>query len=199
MVGTYLAKIHRHPERSRVVMERPGSVGGHSIRIKKTIELAAGEPEPVGPLRARRPARRQSAFISPWKSTWPPWPATRQTAITSTPAGTRLGLLDARLDLPHTRGLTADRPMARPSVKPEPGRNPPGSGASRSRRSARAKAASKAFTNRRRSSPTGTSRPTPMAAGTCGFAGPATRPTTPGSANTRHAPGRRRFHRSSHA
>ena len=87
-------------------MERPGRAGGHSIRIRKTIELTAGSPELVGPLRARGPPARASACTSPSRSTWRPWPATRPTAITPTRPASRLGMLDARLDLPHTSGLT---------------------------------------------------------------------------------------------
>ena len=47
-VGTYLS---RSPARSdggsAVVMERPGRAGGHTIRIRKTIEVKAGSPELV--------------------------------------------------------------------------------------------------------------------------------------------------------
>ena len=44
VTGTYLAKVQRDPRRVAVVMERPGHADGHSIRIKKTIELRAGSP-----------------------------------------------------------------------------------------------------------------------------------------------------------
>ena len=44
VTGTYLAKVQRDLDRVRLVMERPGSVGGHSIRLRKTIELSAGSP-----------------------------------------------------------------------------------------------------------------------------------------------------------
>ena len=42
-LGTYLAKAQRDVDRVAVVMERPGLAAGHSIRLKKTIELVAGE------------------------------------------------------------------------------------------------------------------------------------------------------------
>jgi 4-alpha-glucanotransferase len=44
VTGTYLAKVQREVDRVRLVMERPGAVGGHSIRMRKTIELSAGSP-----------------------------------------------------------------------------------------------------------------------------------------------------------
>ncbi len=47
VTGTYLAKVQRDVERVRLVMERPGVVGGHSIRLRKTIELSAGSPSLV--------------------------------------------------------------------------------------------------------------------------------------------------------
>src|SRR5262249_34123483 len=37
--GTYLARIQRDARRVAVVMERPGRAGGHTIRIRKTIEM----------------------------------------------------------------------------------------------------------------------------------------------------------------
>jgi 4-alpha-glucanotransferase len=47
VTGTYLAKVQRDADRVRLVMERPGAVGGHSIRLRKTIELSAGSPSLV--------------------------------------------------------------------------------------------------------------------------------------------------------
>ena len=44
VTGTYLAKVQREVDLVRLVMERPGAVGGHSIRLRKTIELSAGSP-----------------------------------------------------------------------------------------------------------------------------------------------------------
>src|SRR5207248_9973505 len=44
VTGTYLAKVQRETQRVALIMERPGNADGHAIRIKKTIELAAGAP-----------------------------------------------------------------------------------------------------------------------------------------------------------
>ena len=105
VLGTYLAKVQREAERVALVMERPGRVDGHTIRLRKTIELAAGSPglsvhyelDDLPPV---------SVSISPSRSIWRPWPATHPTVITPTRPASKLGMLDARLDLPHTRGLT---------------------------------------------------------------------------------------------
>jgi 4-alpha-glucanotransferase len=43
-LGTYLARTQRGPRRVAVVMERAGVAAGHSIRLRKTIELHAGRP-----------------------------------------------------------------------------------------------------------------------------------------------------------
>jgi alpha-amylase len=43
--GTYLARIARDGRRAALIMERPGLADGHEIRIRKTIETAAGSPE----------------------------------------------------------------------------------------------------------------------------------------------------------
>jgi len=43
-IGTFLAKTHREPDHVALVMERPGLAYGHSIRLRKTISLAAGNP-----------------------------------------------------------------------------------------------------------------------------------------------------------
>ena len=99
-------------------MERPGRVDGHSIRLKKTIELAAGAAGPVGPLRTRRPARRAFASTSRVEINLAAMAGHAPDRFYSDPAGTKLGMLDERLDLPHARGLSvtdqwldlADRP-----------------------------------------------------------------------------------------
>jgi hypothetical protein len=43
-VGTYLAKVQREPRRVALIMERSGRAADHAVRISKTIELAAGKP-----------------------------------------------------------------------------------------------------------------------------------------------------------
>ncbi len=105
MVGTYLAKLQRDAERVAVVMERPGRVDGHAIRLKKTIELAAGAagfsvhyefddlPAGVGLHFAVEINLAAMAGHAPDR-------------FYSDSSGTKLGLLDERIDLPHTPGLT---------------------------------------------------------------------------------------------
>jgi hypothetical protein len=87
------------------VMERPGLAAGHSIRLKKTIELVAGArglsvhyeldelPAGVGLHFAVEINLASMAGHAPDR-------------FYSDPAGTKLGLLDDLLDLPHIRGLS---------------------------------------------------------------------------------------------
>ena len=103
--GTYLSRVQRDPARAAVVMERPGSAGRHLVRIKKTIELAPGEP---------------SLLVHYELDDLPPDTCLHFAVELNLAAmaghvpdryyldlaGTRLGLLDDQLDLLHTRGLT---------------------------------------------------------------------------------------------
>jgi alpha-amylase len=43
-LGTFLARVHREQDRVTLIMERPGLAHGYSVRLRKTIELAAGDP-----------------------------------------------------------------------------------------------------------------------------------------------------------
>src|SRR5262249_30693888 len=47
VAGTYLARIQRGAGCVGLIMERPGRAAGQSIRIRKSIELAAGSSELV--------------------------------------------------------------------------------------------------------------------------------------------------------
>ncbi len=103
--GTYLATIERRPEWVSLRMERPGRADGHLIRVRKTIRLEAGarnldvhyelEDLPVGvPIRfgvefnfAAMAGHAPDRYFS---DAW----------------GTRLGMLDSRLDVPHAEGLS---------------------------------------------------------------------------------------------
>ncbi|RUL87320.1 alpha-amylase/4-alpha-glucanotransferase domain-containing protein [Tautonia sociabilis] len=102
--GTYLSKAHREGGRVALMMERQGLADGHLIRVHKTIAMEAGRPAlevvymledlPVGqPVHfgvelnlAAMAGHAEDRFLSD-------------------PLGHRLGLLDARLDLPHSEGL----------------------------------------------------------------------------------------------
>jgi 4-alpha-glucanotransferase len=106
VLGTYLAKVQREPERVAIVMERPGRVDGHPIRLKKTIELLAGEPGlsvhyelddlPAGVCLHFAVEINLAAMAGHAPD-----------RFYSDPAGTKLGLLDERIDSPHTHGITA--------------------------------------------------------------------------------------------
>jgi alpha-amylase len=105
VLGTSFAKVQRDAQRVALVMERPGHAAGHSIRLKKTIELAAGvsglsvhyEFEDLPPeVRLHFAVEINLAAMAGHATD----------RYYSDPAGTKLGLLDDRLDLPHARGLT---------------------------------------------------------------------------------------------
>jgi 4-alpha-glucanotransferase len=103
--GTYLAKAQRDADRVAVVMERPGLAAGHSIRLKKTIELVAGVrgitahyeldnlPAGVGLHFAVEINLAAMAGHAPDR-------------YFADQAGTKLGLLDELLDVPLIDGLS---------------------------------------------------------------------------------------------
>jgi alpha-amylase len=105
VTGTYLAKVQREAARVALVMERQGRVFGHLIRLTKTIELSGGAAElaihyelddvPAGAclhlaveinvagMAGHAPDRYYAGLD-----------------------GTKLGLLDDRLDLAHSHGVS---------------------------------------------------------------------------------------------
>ncbi len=102
--GTYLSKVQRDHDRVAVVMERPGSAGRHAIRIKKTIELAPGEPGlKVHYELTDLPAETCLHFAV--EINLAAMAGHVPDRYYTDPAGAKLGLLDARLDLVHARGL----------------------------------------------------------------------------------------------
>lgn len=104
MLGTSLAKVQREPQRVAVVMERPGRVDGHTIRLKKTIELTAGsaglsvhyefDSLPAGVCLHFAVEINIAAMAGHAPDRY-----------FSDQNGNKLGMLDERLDLPHVRGL----------------------------------------------------------------------------------------------
>ncbi len=104
VLGAFLAKVKREGDRVALVMERPGRVQDHSIRLKKTIELGAGaaglsvhyefEELPPGVCLHFAVELNLAAMAGHAPDRY-----------YSDAAGARLGLLDDRIDLPHTRGL----------------------------------------------------------------------------------------------
>jgi alpha-amylase len=103
--GAYLARIQRESRRVAAILERPGRVGGHTIRIRKTIELRAGSPDlAVSYVLENLPRDECLHFAVEINLAAMAGHATDR--YYTDPSGARLGLLDARLDLPHTSGLT---------------------------------------------------------------------------------------------
>jgi len=103
-IGTFLAKVHRALDQVALVMERPGLADGHSIRLRKTIALSAGDPSlsvhyefediPQGVCLHFAVEINLAAMAGHEPDRY-----------YSDPAGGKLGLLDARLDLLHAGGL----------------------------------------------------------------------------------------------
>jgi hypothetical protein len=104
-LGTYLAKAQRDVDRVAVVMERPGLVDGYPIRLKKTIELVTGgsglsvhyelDELPAGVVLHFAVEINLAAMAGHAPDRY-----------YADHAGTKLGLLDDRIDLPDSRSLT---------------------------------------------------------------------------------------------
>jgi alpha-amylase len=104
VTGTFLAKVQRDVERVKLVMERPGIVGGHSIRLRKTIELSAGSPSLVVHYQLEDLPRDASLHFAV-EINLAAMAGHAPDRYYSNPTGAKLGLLDDRLDLLNTRGL----------------------------------------------------------------------------------------------
>src|SRR4051794_6320647 len=103
--GAYLSKMQRGPNRVVLAMERPGRADGHAVRIQKSIAVEAGSPAldvhyvleglpPGVPLHfAVEINLAAMAGHAPDR-------------YYSDVAGARLGMLDARLDLPTADGVS---------------------------------------------------------------------------------------------
>jgi 4-alpha-glucanotransferase len=105
VTGTYLAKVQRDLDRVRLVMERPGSVGGHSIRLRKTIELSSGSPA-LSIHYQLEDLPRDVALHFAVEINLSAMAGHAPDRYYSDPSGARLGLLDDRLDMSDTSGLT---------------------------------------------------------------------------------------------
>jgi alpha-amylase len=105
VTGTYLAKAQRDSKRVALVMERPGDAGGHSIRIRKTIGLAAGSPA----LEVRYELfdlPRDICLHFAVEVNLAAMAGHAHNRYYSDPQGNRLGMLDSRVDLAHSEGLS---------------------------------------------------------------------------------------------
>ncbi len=103
--GTYLARIQREGRRAAVVMERPGRAADHTIRIRKTIEVKAGSPELVVSYVLEDLPRDECLHFAV-EINLAAMAGHADDRYYSDPTGEKLGMLDTRLDLPHTSGLT---------------------------------------------------------------------------------------------
>jgi alpha-amylase len=105
VIGTYLAKLQRDRGRVALVMDRPGWADGHLIHIRKTIELAAGSSElEVSYVLGDLPPGQPIHFAV--EINLAAMAGHADDRYYSDCSGDRLGMLDARLDLPPTSGLT---------------------------------------------------------------------------------------------
>jgi alpha-amylase len=103
--GAYLSKVQRGPQRVALIMERPGRAGEYLIKIQKTIELAADRPYldvhyvledlPVG-ISLHFAVEINLAAMAGHASD----------RYYHDPDGVKLGMLDTRLDLPRTEGIS---------------------------------------------------------------------------------------------
>jgi hypothetical protein len=105
VTGAYLARVKREGRRVSLVMERPGLVDDHPIKIRKTVEAAAGSPA----LEVRYeiediPADAKLHFAVEINLAGMAGHADDR--YYSTPSGERLGMLDARVDRPELDGLS---------------------------------------------------------------------------------------------
>jgi 4-alpha-glucanotransferase len=104
-VGAYLSKLQRGPKRVALTMERPGRAGKHAVHVRKSIELEAGSPaldvhyvlEGLPPDVALHFAVEINLAAMAGHA---------PDRYYSDVAGERLGMLDSRLDLRETGGVT---------------------------------------------------------------------------------------------
>jgi alpha-amylase len=103
--GTYQARVQREARRVAVIMERPGRAGEGNIRIRKTIELKAGGSDlTITYLLEDLP--RDACLQFAVEINVAAMAGHAPDRYYADPSGSKLGLLDDRLDLPHTSGLT---------------------------------------------------------------------------------------------
>jgi alpha-amylase len=105
VTGTYLARVQREPRRVALVMERPGYADGHTPRIKKTIELAAGS-KALGVRYELSDLPREACLHFAVELNLAAMAGHADDRYYSDPRGARLGMLDSRLDVPHIEGIS---------------------------------------------------------------------------------------------
>jgi hypothetical protein len=105
VTGTYLARAQRDARRVALVMERPGHADGHAVRIKKTIALAAGSPV-LEVSYELFDLPRETCLHFAVELNLAAMAGHADDRYYSDPHGARLGLLDSRIDLAHTEGVS---------------------------------------------------------------------------------------------
>ena len=105
VTGTYLSRVQRDSGRVLLHMERPGRANGALIRVRKTVELAAGSPS----LEIRYELLdlpRESSFHFAVELNLASMAGHAPDRYYSDPRGVNLGPLDSQVDLEHVEGLT---------------------------------------------------------------------------------------------
>ena len=103
--GAYLSRVQRAADRVTLVMDRPGRAEGHAIRVRKTIELAAGRPDlEIHYQLDDLPRDAELCFAI--ELNLAAMAGHADDRFYTDASGARLGMLDARLDLPVAEGLT---------------------------------------------------------------------------------------------
>jgi alpha-amylase len=105
VTGTYLARIQRDAKRVALVMERPGIANGHALRIKKTLELAAGSSV-LEVHYALCSLPRGICLHFAVELNLAAMAGHAEDRYYADLQGGRLGMLDSRLDLPHADGVS---------------------------------------------------------------------------------------------
>jgi alpha-amylase len=103
--GTYLSKVHRGPHRVMLAMERPGMADGHAIHVGKTISMEAGSGV-LDVLYVLEELPEGVPIHFAVEINLAAMAGHAQDRYYADQDGYRLGMLDARLDLPATEGVS---------------------------------------------------------------------------------------------
>ena len=104
VTGTYLARAQRDSRRVALVMERPGHADGQTVRVKKSIALAAGSPV-LEVHYELFDLPRETCLHFAVELNLAAMAGHADDRYYSDAHGTRLGVLDSRIDLAHTEGI----------------------------------------------------------------------------------------------
>jgi alpha-amylase len=103
--GTYLSRLHRGPDRVTLIMERAGRADGRVVHVRKSVELTAGEPA-LETLYVIEELPPDASLHFAVEFNIAALAGHADDRYFATPSGEKLGMLDARLDLPPAEGLT---------------------------------------------------------------------------------------------